>query len=254
LVKSVTYLAVPGMPLIQPGDDLAAIVIDALKSAQIELQAGDVAVVAQKIVSKAEGRYVALKDVMPSERARTLAGETGKDPRIVEAILFESEEIVRHRPGVIIAAHRLGYVMANAGIDQSNIDGSEDGRVLLLPRDPDGSAAALKAAFDDAFGADTGVIVNDSFGRPWRLGVTGVALGAAGLPPLKDMIGEPDLFGRPMQVTSIAIADEIAAGASLLMGQAAEGLPVVIVRGLELSGPARPASALIRPREQDMFR
>jgi coenzyme F420-0:L-glutamate ligase/coenzyme F420-1:gamma-L-glutamate ligase len=247
-------MAVPGIPLINPGDDLAAIIIDALKSAQIELQRGDIAVIAQKIVSKAEGRYVALKDIVPSERARTLARQTGKDPRHVEVILSESGEIVRHRPNIIIAAHRLGYVMANAGIDQSNIGSSGDERVLLLPCNPDRSAAAFKAAFDEAFGTDTGVIINDSFGRPWRMGVAGVALGAAGLPSLKDMIGEPDLFGRPMQVTAIAIADEIAAGASLLMGQAAEGLPVVIVRGLELSGPARPASALVRPREQDMFR
>jgi coenzyme F420-0:L-glutamate ligase/coenzyme F420-1:gamma-L-glutamate ligase len=247
-------LAVPGIPLIKPGDDLAAIIIEALRNVQMDLQPGDVAVIAQKIVSKAEGRYVVLKDVLPSEGAMALAARTGKDARYVEAILSESEEIVRHRPGVIIAAHRLGYVMANAGIDQSNIGSIEDERVLLLPRNPDRSAAALKARFDSAFGADTAVIINDSFGRPWRMGVTGVALGAAGLPALKDMIGEPDLFGRPMQVTSIAIADEIAAGASLLMGQAGEGLPVVIVRGLELSGPALPASALIRPREQDMFR
>jgi coenzyme F420-0:L-glutamate ligase/coenzyme F420-1:gamma-L-glutamate ligase len=254
LVKSVTYLAVPGIPLINPGDDLAAIITDALRNAQIQLQPGDIAVIAQKIVSKAEGRYVVLKDVLPSERAKALADHTGKDPRYVEAILSESEEIVRHRPNVIIAAHRLGYVMANAGIDQSNIGSFEDERVLLLPRDPDRSAAALKAAFDSVFNADTAVIINDSFGRPWRMGVTGVALGAAGLPALKDMIGEPDLFGRPMQVTSIAIADEIAAGASLLMGQAAEGLPVVIVRGLELTGRALPASALTRPRELDMFR
>jgi coenzyme F420-0:L-glutamate ligase/coenzyme F420-1:gamma-L-glutamate ligase len=247
-------MAVPGIPLIDPGDDLAAIIIGALRNAQIELQQGDVAVIAQKIVSKAEGRYVALKDAEPSEQAKTLAGETGKDPRYVEVILSESEGIVRHRPGVIIAAHRLGFVMANAGIDQSNTGSAGDGRVLLLPRDPDRSAAALKAAFDRAFEADTGVIINDSFGRPWRLGVTGIALGAAGLPALKDMVGKPDLFGRPMEVTAIAMADEIAAGASLLMGQAAEGRPVVIVRGLELSGPALPASALIRPREQDMFR
>lgn len=247
-------MAVPGIPLIDPGDDLAAVIIDALKNEQIQLQPGDVAVIAQKIVSKAEGRYVALKNVVPSERAQTLASQTGKDPRYAELILSESEEIVRHRPNVIIAAHRLGYVMANAGIDQSNIGRSGEERVLLLPRDPDRSAAALKAAFDQAFGIDTGVIINDSFGRPWRLGVTGVALGAAGVPALKDMIGEPDLFGRPMQVTAIAIADEIAAGASLLMGQAAEGLPVVIVRGLMLSGSSLPASALIRPRGQDMFR
>src|SRR5262249_9392027 len=160
------------------------------RNAQIKLQPGDIAVIAQKIVSKAEGRYIWLKDVVPSERAKSLASQTDKDPRYVEVILSESEEIVRHRPNVIIAAHRLGYVMANAGLDQSNIGASEDGRVLLLPRDPDSSAAMLKAALDLAFAADTGVIINDSFGRPWRLGVTGVALGAAGIPALKDMIGK----------------------------------------------------------------
>jgi coenzyme F420-0:L-glutamate ligase / coenzyme F420-1:gamma-L-glutamate ligase len=156
---------------------------------------------------------------------------------------------------LLIVAHRLGFVMANAGVDQSNIentDGKE--RVLLLPLDPDGSAAALKARFDAAFAAEVGVIINDSFGRPWRNGVVGVALGVAGLPSLIDMIGVPDLFGRPMQVTEIAVADEIAAGASLLMGQAAEGWPVVVVRGLTFDAAARPASALVRPRELDMFR
>jgi coenzyme F420-0:L-glutamate ligase/coenzyme F420-1:gamma-L-glutamate ligase len=170
-------------------------------------------------------------------------------------VLSESTEVVRHRPNVLIVAHRLGFVMANAGIDQSNIeqlDGEE--RVLLLPHDPDGSAAALKDRLDAAFGANVGVIINDSFGRPWRNGVVGIALGAAGLPSLLDMVGSPDLFGRPMRVTEIALADEIAAGASLLMGQAAEGLPVVIVRGLTFDMPPRPASALVRPRELDMFR
>ncbi len=255
MAKSVTYFAVPGLPLINPGDNLAALIVVALKAAQLQLTSGDVVVVAQKILSKAENRYVELKHVQPSGRARDLADQTGKDPRYIEAVLSESTEVVRHRPNVLIVAHRLGFVMANAGIDQSNIeqvDGEE--RVLLLPRDPDGSAAALKARFDTAFDTNVGVIVNDSFGRPWRNGVVGVALGVAGLPSLLDMVGAPDMFGRPMQVTEIAVADEIAAGASLLMGQAAEGLPVVVVRGLTFDAAARPASALVRPRERDMFR
>jgi coenzyme F420-0:L-glutamate ligase / coenzyme F420-1:gamma-L-glutamate ligase len=255
MVKSVTYLAVPGMQRINPGDDLAAQIIGALNAAQLRLASGDVVVIAQKIVSKAENRYVALKDVTPSERARTLADQTGKDARFLEVVLSESEEVVRYRPNVVIVAHKLGFVMANAGIDQSNIehiDGEE--RVLLLPRDPDATAAALKARFDKAFDADIGVIINDSFGRPWRNGVVGVALGAAGLPALIDMVGVPDMFGRPMRVTEIAVADEIAAGASLLMGQAAEGLPVVVVRGLTFSAAPRPAAALVRPRELDLFR
>jgi coenzyme F420-0:L-glutamate ligase / coenzyme F420-1:gamma-L-glutamate ligase len=255
MVESVTYLAVPGIKLINPGDDLAGEIIGALNAAQILLTRGDIVVVAQKIVSKAENRYVALKDVTPSENARNLAYQTGKDARFLEVVLSESEEVVRYRQNVVIVAHKLGFVMANAGIDQSNIEHSDgEERVLLLPRDPDGAAAALKARFDKTFDADIGVVINDSFGRPWRNGVVGVALGAAGLPALLDMVGMPDMFGRPMRVTEIAVADEIAAGASLLMGQAAEGLPVVVVRGLTFSAAPRPAAALVRPRERDMFR
>jgi coenzyme F420-0:L-glutamate ligase/coenzyme F420-1:gamma-L-glutamate ligase len=255
MAKSITYFAVAGIPLIKPGDNLARIIVDALHADGLPLQSGDIVVIAQKIVSKAEDRYVELKNVQPSEQARTLAGQIGKDPRYVEVVLSESAEVVRYRQNVLIVAHRLGFVMANAGVDQSNIrhvEGEE--RVLLLPRDPDGSAAALKARLDTAFDTDIGVIINDSFGRPWRNGVVGVALGVAGLPSLLDMIGQPDMFGRPMQMTEIAVADEIAAGASLLMGQAAEGLPVVVVRGLTFDAASRPASALVRPRERDMFR
>lgn len=255
MAKSVTYFSVPGIPLINPGDDLAALIVNSLNAAQLHLVSGDIVVVAQKIVSKAENRYVVLKEVVPSQEALTLADQVGKDARYLEVVLSESDEVVRHRPNIVIVAHRLGFVMANAGIDQSNIehlDGEE--RVLLLPRDPDGSAVALKARFDKAFGADIGVIINDSFGRPWRNGVVGVALGVAGLPALLNMIGAPDMFGRPMQMTEIAVADEIAAGASLLMGQAAEGLPVVVVRGLAFNAASRPASVLVRPRERDMFR
>lgn len=254
MAKSVTYFAVPGLPLIKPGDDLAALIASALAAADFKLASGDIVVIAQKVVSKAENRYVALKDLKPSAEAQDLAGKTGKDPRYIEAVLSESAEVVRYRPNVLIVAHKLGYVMANAGIDQSNIEHTGEERVLLLPRDPDGSAAALKARLDAAFNADVAVIINDSFGRAWRNGVVGVALGAAGLPSLVDMIGAPDMFGRPLQVTEIAVADEIAAGASLLMGQAAEGLPVVVVRGLSFAAAPRPASALIRPRERDMFR
>lgn len=254
MAKSVTYFAVPGLPLVNPGDDLAALIGNALAAVQFRLVTGDVVVVAQKIVSKAENRYVELKHLKPSAEAQDLAGKTGKDPRYIEAVLSESSEVVRYRPNVLIVAHRLGYVMANAGIDQSNIEHAGEERVLLLPKDPDGSAAALKSQLDAAFAANVAVIINDSFGRPWRNGVVGVALGVAGLPSLVDMVGAPDMFGRPMQVTEIAVADEIAAGASLLMGQAAEGLPVVIVRGLSFEAPARPASALVRPRERDMFR
>lgn len=255
MANSVTYFAVPGIPLIEPGDDLAAIIAGALDAAKFSPISNDIFVVAQKIVSKSENRYVNLKDVRPSEAASRLAEQTGKDARYLEVVLRESEEIVRHRPNIVIAAHRLGFVMANAGIDQSNIehaDGEE--RVLLLPIDPDRSAAELRTKLNKRCEADIGVIINDSFGRPWRNGVVGVALGAAGIPSLLDKIGAPDLFGRSLQVTEIAVADEIAAGASLLMGQAAEGQPVVVVRGLTFSETPRPAAALVRPRERDMFR
>lgn len=255
MAKAVTYFAVDGFPLIEPGNDLAAIILDALKRQNSQLQSGDVIVIAQKIVSKSENRYVNLQDVTPSAQAHALAVKVGKDPRYIEVVLSESDEIVRYRPNTLIAAHKLGLVMANAGIDQSNIMQIEGGeRVLLLPRNPDGSAAELKARIDRELGISVAIIINDSFGRPWRNGVVGVAIGCAGLPSLLDLVRAPDMFGRPMQVTEIAIADEIAAGASLLMGQAAEGLPVVVVRGLTFDAPATPASALLRPRERDMFR
>lgn len=255
MTKSVTFVAVTGIPLIKPGDPLASILVDALKAARLPPGNGDVLVVAQKIVSKAEGRYVDLADVEPSQRARDYAGQTGKDPRFVEVVLSESSDVIRIAPNVLIVAHRLGFIMANAGIDQSNIEHTNGAdRVLLLPKNPDAAATTLKDALDAAFGVSCGVIINDSFGRPWRNGVTGVALGSAGIPSLIDMVGSPDMFGRKLQMTEIALADEVAAGASLVMGQAAEGLPAVLVRGLDLRAPARPASALIRDRAKDLFR
>lgn len=254
-VQPVSYFPIPGIPLVEPGDDLAGLVEDALRGCHLELQTGDILVLAQKIVSKAEGRYLDLDGLEPSPRAREIAARTGKDPRHVEAVLSQSDEVVREGKHVLVVAHTLGFVMANAGIDESNITHPEGThRVLLLPENPDASAAALKERLDAAFGADVGVVINDSFGRPWRNGVVGVALGAAGVAALVDRVGAPDLFGRRMQVTEIAIADEIAAAASLLMGQADEGIPLVLVRGLRRPGPARPAAALIRPRERDMFR
>jgi coenzyme F420-0:L-glutamate ligase/coenzyme F420-1:gamma-L-glutamate ligase len=253
--RTVTLTAVKGLPLVEPGDDLAAILIDGVRRAGITPRDRDVLVVAQKVVSKAEGRYVELNDVVPSARAIELAQSVRKDPRIIEVILSQAQEIVRYGSDVLIVAHRLGFVMANAGVDQSNIahpDGNE--RVLLLPADPDASCAMLKSRMDRAFAADVGVVINDTFGRPWRNGVVGVALGAAGLPSLVSLIGAPDLFGRPMRVTEVALADEIAAAASMLMGQADEALPLVHARGLDWDAPPRNAAALVRPREQDMFR
>jgi len=248
-------LAVSGFPLVRPGDDLPGLCTSALARAGLEPGARDVVVIAQKVVSKAEGRYVDLADVRPSRRARRLARAVGKDPRLVEVILSESTRILRHGPGVLIAVHRLGFVMANAGVDQSNVEPGPAGpRVLLLPRDPDASARALRARLGERFGATPGVVVSDSFGRPWRLGTVGVAIGAAGLPALLDLCGQPDLYRRPLRATWCAFADEIAAAASLLMGQAGEGQPLVLVRGLSWEAAPSPALSLVRAEEEDLFR
>lgn len=244
-----------GIPLIRPGDDLAGLILAALEAMGLALADGDVLVIAQKAVSKAEGRYVDLRDVQPSARARELAAATAKDARVVELILAESAEILRHRPGVIVVAHRLGYVLANAGIDASNVEPEgEADRVLLLPEDPDASCERLRAEFARRAGKEVGVVVNDSLGRAWRLGIVGTALGCAGLPALIDLRGRPDLFGRPLQSTQTAPADELAAAASLLQGQADEGTPVVLIRGFERPGPPSPGRGLVRPREEDLFR
>ncbi len=255
MVSSITYTALPGLPLVEPGDDLVAIVVEGVHRAGLRVADGDLFVVAQKIVSKAENRYVDLAGISPSGRALELAGVVGKDPRYIEAVLSESADVVRYARNVMIVAHRLGFVMANAGIDESNIIHAEGGSwVLLLPKDPDASSKKLRRGLGAVFGVDVGIIINDSFGRPWRNGVVGVAIGSAGVPSLRSMIGEPDLFDRAMSMTEIAIADELAAAASLVMGQCAEGQPVVHVRGFSSPAPPCPASALVRPREQDLFR
>ncbi|MCB1841954.1 MAG: coenzyme F420-0:L-glutamate ligase [Halioglobus sp.] len=248
-------LPLAGMPLVEPGDDLAALVFAALTANSLSLGAGDVLVVAQKVVSKAEGRYVTLAEVAPGPEAESLAREAGKDPRQVELILRESREVLRVRPGVIIVEHRNGYVHANAGIDRSNIrQDADDPRVLLLPRDPDASAAALRDALFALTGVAPQVIINDSFGRAWRNGTVGVAIGTAGLLPLKNQIGEQDMFGNILEVTEAAVADELAAAASLVMGQAAEAVPVVLVRGAALAASDAGSGSLLRERALDMFR
>jgi len=244
-----------GIKLVEPGDDLGAITVAAFRGNGLVPKDGDVLVVAQKIVSKAEGRYVDVSTVRPSERAIALAAEVDKDPRFVEVVLSEAKRVVRHRPGLLIVEHRLGFVMANAGIDHSNVGAADRGeRVLLLPVDPDGSARALRQHVMEAFGVGIGVIISDSFGRPWRKGTVGVALGAAGLPAFVDLRGHPDLFGRELLVTETGFADEIAAAAGLLMGQADEAMPMVLVRGLTWSAPEVPVGALIRAAEHDLFR
>jgi len=246
--------AIPGLPMVRPGDDLPSLIADAAARSGLTLRDRDVVVIAQKIVSKAEGRTVDLASVTPSAEAIALAAEVGKDPRIVQVVLSESVRVVRSRPNLMIMQHRLGFVMVNAGVDQSNVAPS-DGvqRALLLPVDPDGSAETIRAALAERLGVTLGVVINDSFGRPWRRGTAGVAIGCAGLPSLIDLRGEPDLFGRILEVSIIGFADEIAAAASLLQGQAAEGQPVVVVRGLSWSAPDASIAELVRPPEEDLF-
>lgn len=247
-------IALPDFLQVAAGDDLAVLVNDGLARAGVTLQDHDVLVLAQKIVSKAEGRLVDLTEVTPSAEAGKLAGEVLKDPRLVELVLRESKRVVRARPNVLIVEHRLGLIMANAGIDQSNV--RADGRelALLLPENPDASAERLRARLAEKAGVKLGVVINDSFGRPWRRGTTGVAIGSAGLPALIDRRGEADLYGRKLQVTMIGYADEIAASASLLMGQADEGQPAVLLRGLNWSAADNPAATLIRNEAEDLFR
>ena len=249
----VHVLPLRGIPEVRPGDDLAALLVERLQD--YPAAEGDILVVAQKIVSKAENRYADLARVTPSEQAVQLAAATNKDPRLVELILSESKRVVRHRQDVLIVEHRLGFVHANAGIDQSNIPGdAASERALLLPEDPDASAARIHAALRNAFAANIGVVINDSAGRAWRNGVTGIAIGAAGLPCLLDLRGEPDLYGKPLRVTDAGIADDIAAAATLVMGQAAQGIPAALIKGLKLQGPHNNAGSLIRDPDQDLFR
>ncbi len=244
--------ALPSFPLVRPGDDLAALIAEGVARAGQRLQPGDIVAVAQKIVSKAENRLVDLAAIQPSLEAHRLAAEIGKDPRLVHVIMTESCRLVRKRINLLIMQHRLGFVMANAGVDHSNVGGGE--QVLLLPADPDASAAGIRAHLSRLTGVAPAVVITDSFGRPWRRGSCGVAIGAAGLPALVDMRGMPDLFGRKLEMTQVGLADEVAAAASLLQGQADEGQPVVILRGLYWSAPEAPAAALLRPEQEDLFR
>jgi coenzyme F420-0:L-glutamate ligase/coenzyme F420-1:gamma-L-glutamate ligase len=253
--NELTITALGGMPRVAPGDDLAALLIAALEGSAIAPRARDILVVTSKIVSKAEGRYLDLGSLETGEQARELSQITRKDARLVEAILSEAAEVIRAKPNVLIVATRHGFVMANAGIDQSNLGTEDHGRrVLLLPQAPDDSARALKERLDKHFGVEIGIILSDSVGRAWRLGTVGLAIGAAGVPSLWDRRGEKDLSGRPLEVTEVAFADAVASIAVLAMGEAAEGRPAALVRGLDWSAPERPAAALVRPRAEDMFR
>ena len=238
--------------MVRHGNDLCRIVLDALEAEEIWLRDNDVVVIAQKIVSRAEGRSVVLADITPSAQAMDLAQRSGKDPRLAELILSESEEVVRARPGVVIVRHRLGLVLANAGIDHSNVPGLPGESVLLLPQDPDASAARLREGIAKQAKVNVGVLIIDSIGRAWRLGTVGTAIGAAGVTALADLRGAKDLNGRTLEASEVGVADELAAAASLVMGQADEGTPIVVVRGFKTSGVGT-ARDLIRPLQLDMF-
>lgn len=249
----ISLTALPGIPIIVPGTDLVATIIAALEQAGLVLQARDVLVVTSKIVSKSEGRFVRLADVHPGDEALRHAEIVGKDPRMVELVLRESQEVSREGVNTLIVRHKLGFVSANAGIDQSNLDGGDE-QVLLLPVDPDASARAISEGLKVRTGVEVGVVISDSHGRPFRMGNVGVAIGSAGIPALRDLRGQPDLFGRILKYTQQGFADMIASAAGLVSGEGAEGRPVVLVRGLQFSEAAGRASDLVRPVHQDLFR
>lgn len=248
----VQIIAVRGLPLVKAGDDLASLIVEAAMAQGDALISGDVLVIAQKVVSKSENTAVHLGAVRPSDRAEQIAQGSGKDARVVQVVLDESAEIVRASAQALIVEHRSGHVMANGGVDASNVDGSDV--VLKLPADSDRSAALLRQRIGELTRCDVAVIINDSWGRPWRRGTVGHCLGCAGLAPIWDRRGEPDLFGRELQTTEVAIADEMAAAASLVMGAAGEGLPAVIIRGYVLQPGEGTSRDILRPRHSDLFR
>ncbi len=254
---ALTLTPLSNIPLIRRDDPLADILVKALHESAITLQNGDILVLAQKIVSKAEGRIVDLTTVTPGERAEKLAVQIDKDPRIVELILQESRSILRSRPGTVIVEHKLGFICANAGIDHSNVSGNGDNKeesVLLLPENPDRSAHDLREKIKSLTGIQLGILIIDSHGRAWRNGTVGITIGISGLPGLVDLRGEPDLFGYTLRITQVGVADELAAAASLVMGQAAEGTPAVHVRGFPYELRDGSLSELIRPSDEDLFR
>jgi coenzyme F420-0:L-glutamate ligase/coenzyme F420-1:gamma-L-glutamate ligase len=253
-MRKLTLTALPGIPEVVAGARLAELLLAAIGRSGEHIAAGDILVVAQKIVSKAEGRIVRLAEVTPSSEAHELAQAADKDPRLAELILRESRTVLRVKPGVIIVEHRLGFVMANAGVDRSNVGALDEEVALLLPEDPDASARRLRDDVRSVCGVETGVVINDSFGRAWRNGVSGVAIGVAGIAALIDMRGALDRGGRTLRVTQVAAADELAAAASLVMGQANEGFPAVLARGFPYPPREGAAQELVRPRAEDLFR
>lgn len=250
---SLILSSLENIPLIRQGDNLADIVLNATNFALLD---NDIFVLAQKIVSKSEGRMVNLADVKPSERAVELSQKTEKDARLVELMLQESNEVVRFRKNVIVVEHKLGFICANAGIDHSNVLGDGDNKdvVLLLPENPDKSAKQIRDAIKQKTNKNIGVMIIDSHGRAWRNGTVGICIGLSGIPAIIDERGWKDLFGYTLQATIIGVADELAAAASLVMGQAAEGTPVVHVRGFPYPLGEGSLQELIRPKDMDMFR
>lgn len=243
-----------GIKLVEPGDDLASLLLDGLSASHLNLEDGDIIAVAQKVVSKAEGRQVDLATVEASAEARRLAAETDKDPRLVQLILDESTEVVRKKPGVLIVRHKLGLVGAHAGVDQSNVDHGAGASALLLPKDPDASASKIRRALMQATGQRIGVLITDSANRPWRLGTVGIAIGAAGIGVLDDRRGGNDLYGRELKVTLINRADSLASAATLAMGETTERTPAALIRGFHAEESEQSASAIPRPLEEDLFR
>jgi coenzyme F420-0:L-glutamate ligase/coenzyme F420-1:gamma-L-glutamate ligase len=250
-----TVLIIPlrGIPLVKPGDDLVEMVWSAAKVSNVSFLDGDILVLAQKVVSKSENAYVSLSSVEPGPQADELARVSGKDPRLMQVVLDESAEVVRVKPGVVITEHRSGFVMANSGVDGSNVDIGDD-RVLKLPFDSDESARKVSQEIFRRAGVAIPVVINDSWGRPWRQGTVGHSVGSFGFPALWDRRGEPDLFEKPLKVTQVGLADEIAAAASLVMGAAGEGIPAVILRGYRVPAGSGTAADLIRPRSENLFR
>lgn len=251
-MSGLTLTPLQGVPKIRAGDDIARITLEAGVSSQVSLRSGDILVYAQKIVSKAEGRLVRLSTVIPSAEAIRLAAVTEKDPKLIELVLSESREVLRARPGVIVVEHNLGFVLANAGIDRSNVEGED--HALLLPLDPDASARRIRAGIAATANCDVGVMIIDSIGRAWRNGTVGTLIGASGIPTLLDLRGQPDLFGRRLETTEVGWGDELASAASLVMGQASEGWPIVHVRGGSILGGDGTSRDLLRPKNKDLFR
>ena len=252
-MSEVAISTLSGIPLITAGDDVATIILKAAHENGVEFRDGDVLVIAQKIISKAEWQLIPLSEVTPSEKALNLAAEVEKDPRLVQLILDESTAVLRVKPGVIMVRHRLGHVGANAGIDQSNIEHGDGDAALLLPRDPDATAARLHAACKQATGKHIGIIIADSMNRPWRLGTVGSAIGCAGVQVLDDLRGQHDMFGRELKIAMVNRADSIAAMAALLMGESTQRTPVALVRGLPITKAEGTAKDIMRPLEDDLF-